>query len=158
MNYKGEIQYVRFYTAGSAAQKLETRVEKKSPPKKMPRPTPAPVVKTPVVIEPYAIIGTVVAVVMVALVILGFFHLNRISRHRAAMEKYIESVTAENQTLQMQYEQGYDLEKVRDTAEAMGLVPVDQVKHIKVAIVEPVKEREPSFWEAVWEDIQELFA
>lgn len=159
MNYKGEIQYVRFYTAGSAAQKLETRVEKKAvQTTKTPRPAANPVRKTPFVIEPFALVGTAVAVVMAVCVAFGFFRVNRVNSQKAAMENYIKTVTEEIQSLQMDYEQGYDPDEVRLTAEAMGLVPMDQVQHIKVSIVEPMAQPEPTFWEALWGDIQELFA
>ncbi len=156
--YKGKVQYVRFYTAGSAAQKLETRVDQKVSRAKAPRPAAPQVRKAPLVVEPYALIGTVIAVVMVVCVAFGFFEVNRANSRKAAMETYIQTVAAENQALQKQYEQGYDPDTVRITAEAMGLVPVEQVRHIKVSIVEPLAEPEPTFWESLWEDIKELFA
>lgn len=158
MNYKGEIQYVRFYTAGNAVQKLETRADQKSGHRKNGRSAANPVRKAPRVIEPFALAGTVIAVVMAVGVVFGFIQMNRVSRQKAAMENYIEAVTAANQSLQTQYEQGYDLEEVRITAEAMGLVPEDQVQHIKISVVEPVVEPEPTFWESLWGEIQELFA
>ncbi len=157
MNYKGEIQYVRYYTAGSAAQKLVSRQDK-HPQAKFVRTAAKPVRKVTLRIDPFALVGTAIAVVMVIGVLVGFFRVNRTNRTVAAMESHIAAVQAENSALKTQFEQGYDINEIKTAAHSMGLVPVEQVKHIRITVTEPEPEQKPGFWEELWEDIRELFA
>lgn len=156
-DYKGEVQYVRYYTAGSAAPKLASRSEKK-PKVKYTRTVPKPVRRVRLLIDPFALVGTVIAVVMAVCVLVGFLQVNRANQTVAAMESHIAAVQAENRALAEEFEAGYDMEEVKTVASAMGLVPEDAVRHIRVHVEEPVPQPEPGFWAQLWEDLQELFA
>ena len=165
MRYKGEIRYVRYYTPGAAARKVRTASPEKPRPAEMPRasqPVQQPAARQKkagaLVVEPFAMVGTAVAVVLVILVAVGCFRLYQTQTREAAMADYIATLSAENEALDKQYHSGYDPEEVRKTAEALGLVPKDQVKHIHVEVHQPVPEPEPTFWESFWAEVRELFA
>lgn len=162
MRYKGKVQYVRYYTAGSAAQKMADNA--RNPAQASGRSVqPQPVdQKKPklqaIVLQPFAMIGTAVAVVLAVCLLVGAFRFYQASQREAAMAEYITTLTAQNSALEEQYRNGYDPEEIRKTAEAMGLVPKDQVEHIQMQVKLPVPAPEPTFWESFWAELQELFA
>ena len=158
MNYKGEIQYVRFYTAGSAAEKLAPKAEKKVHRSRMPAPAAQSAPRPKLVIEPFALAGTAIALVLAILVVCGVQQVYQVSRQQAAVSQYVSTLLTENAALQTKYDQSYDLETVRNTAQSEGLVPVEQVRHIKIHVEEPVQAPQPTFWEHVWAELKELFA
>lgn len=162
MRYKGKVQYVRYYTAGSAAQKVTGNVPNPARAAGQPiRPQPVEQKKPKVsahVVHPFALIGTAVAVILALCVMAGAFRFYQSGQREAAMAEYITTLKEENAALEAQYSSGYDLEEIRRTAEAMGLVPKDQVEHIRMQVKVPVPEPEPTFWETFWAELQELFA
>ena len=158
MNYKGKIQYVRYYTAGSAACQLAPRPEKHPRRTRTPRAEAAPAPRPKLIIHPFALTGTVIALVLAVCVGFGFWQVNKVSRQHAAMEQYVAMLLEQNADLQTQYTDGYDLEDVKLTAEGLGLVPVEQVPHIKAAVTVPPELLEPTFWESLLAELRELFA
>ena len=156
-NYKGEVQYVRYYTAGNAAPKLAAKPVSHTPTKVF-RKEPKPVRRIRLLIDPYALVGTAVAVVMVLFILAGCFQVDRANRTVAAMETHISAVKAENAALAEAYEQGYDIEEIKTAAAAMGLIPVEDAEHIRIHVAEPVTPPEPGFWEELWAELRELFA
>ena len=162
MRYKGKVQYVRYYTAGSAAEKVGDSARNRAKASGQPvKPQPVEQKKPKVsacVVHPFALIGTAVAVILALCVMAGAFRFYQAGQQEAAMAGYITTLKEENAALEEQYSSGYDLEEIRKTAEAMGLVPKDQVEHIRMQVKLPVPEPEPTFWESFWAELQELFA
>lgn len=152
-----DIQYVRFYTAGSAARKLEVVSE---PQKKVQLPKPkvrrqrSQVIR----IDPIALCAVAVALFMFAAMVAGVVELAAVSIRADKMESYAAQLQSENTQLRETYESGYDLEEVREKALAMGMVPADQVEHITVRVETKQPEPEPTFWEELGRIIGELFA
>ena len=152
-----DIQYVRFYTAGSAARKLEVVSE---PQKKVQLPKPkvrrqrSQVIR----IDPIALCAVAVALFMFAAMVAGVVELAVVSIRADKMESYAAQLQSENTQLRETYESGYDLEEVREKALAMGMVPADQVEHITVRVETKQPEPEPTFWEELGMMIAELFA
>ena len=128
MANKSEVQYIRYYTAGSAARELAPLVSPK--PKAMPKPRKQK--RIIVHIDPIAILGVVTALVMVCVMVFGLIRLNQAQERAAAMNAYVQQLTAENAAMEQQYAQGYDLEDVEKTALALGMVPADQVSHVQL--------------------------
>ncbi len=155
MARKPEIEYVRYYTAGSAAKVLERRPV--SPKPKVNR-KHAPVKKIVIPFDSIAVIGTAVAVVMFVCMLVGFYQLTKVNSQIVKTENAISTMKAENTRLQEKYKQSYNLEAVKTAAVSMGLVPRDQVKHITIHLPEPVEEEQPSWWESFVESFKELFA
>ena len=149
MAKREEIQYVRYYAYGSTAVKSQPEQRRRNEAEAQPVVKAEPI---PVPFSPVAVFGAAVAVVMLVLVLVGFGQLNRQNRELQTMELYICSLKSENYALTKEYQAGYDLDEIRTAAESMGLVPMDQVKHITIHIPEPEVVEELPWYQQLWED------
>lgn len=149
-----EVRYINAYVSGSAARMVQTKAQQKSA--IMPRFRPKK--KVVLAVDPVAIFGILVASVMVVMLMVGFMTLNRVNEEAAAMEQYVQNLQEENISLQTTYENGYDLEQVRQIAQAMGMVSIEDVPHISVNVSVPVQEAEPTPWETFVTFLTGLFA
>ena len=154
MARKPDIQYIRYYTDGSAARQLEQKPLRKK------RPLPK-VKKQPqyvLYIQPMAIIGIVLSAVMLVMMIAGSIELYHAKNQKQAMEKYVLTMTQENVKDRALYEQSLDLQAIERSALAIGMVPQEQVKQMTVSIPMPEVEEEPGFWERTVTFLEGLFA
>ena len=150
-----EIQYVRFYTDGSSARK------------------PAPVaafttIKLPKIkkhkkitlrIDPIALAGIVMAAVMLVLMAVGVAQLSSTRTQLQTMSAYVDTLQDENTSLKNQFAQNCDLEEVQRTALALGLVPMDQVRHVSIRVPDiPQQETGSGTWERFYTFLTGLFA
>lgn len=152
-----DIQYVRFYTAGSAARKLEVVSEPQKQvelPKSRVRRQRRKVIR----IDPIALCAVAVAVFMFAAMIAGLAELTAVSSRADKMESYAAQLQSENAQLRQTYEAGYDLADIEEKALGMGMVPVEQVEHITVQVETKQPEPELTFWEELRLTVAELFA
>lgn len=149
MAKREEIQYVRYYAYGSTAVKAQPEQRRRTEAEAQPIPKAEPV---PIPFSPVAVFGTTVAVVMLVLVLVGFGQLNSVNREIRNMELYIGSLKSENYALNKEYEAGYDLDEIQTAAEAMGLVPIDQVEHVTIHIPEPEVVVELPWYQQLWND------
>lgn len=153
MARKDTPRYVRYYTDGSAARQLELPQKTGSAPK--PRWTR----KVRVVqLDGLVVIGLAVAAVLAVCLVAGSLMTARAEYELKALDAYVNQLDAENQSLKTEYANGYSLPEVKVTAEAMGLVPVEQVEHITVDLPEPVQAEELNWWQQLVEDFKSLFA
>lgn len=149
-----DVKYIRLYTDGSAARKVEM-------------PQPRKVAKKPALrkkkkiilhVDPVATLGIVVAVVMLLLMGAGVQNLRQAQHDAAVMESYVQTLQQENAQLQQTYDSGYDLERVEQTALALGMVPVEQVQQMQIHVSVPEPEVQPSGWEQFCTFLAGLFA
>ena len=149
-----DIQYVRFYTQGSAARKLAP-------------PAPLKTIKLPKIklnkditlhIDPLALAGIAMAIVMLVLMVQGITGLHSARQQTETMTAYVQTLQEENLQLQQTFSQGYDLEQIERTALALGFVPKEQVQHVTVQIPPQVVEQEPGTWERLRTFLTGLFA
>lgn len=152
-----DIQYVHYYTCGSAARKLELQPEKKNK-VALPQPRVRRDKRTVIHVDPIYLCAMVVAAVMLVTMAIGMIRLGITNAETAKMENYVEQLYAENTQLRKEYEASYDLEAVEQQALNMGLVPMDQVEHIAIDVQIPAAEPEPTFWESLGAFWTELFA
>lgn len=156
-----DIQYVRFYTTGSAARRIELEPEKKPV---RPQPKPRRRVRRDnrmvIRIDPISLCAMVVAGILLIAMVVGMLELGRVNREMNRMETYVSDLSAENAQLQAEYEAGYDLEDIRQQALDMGLVPVEDVEHITVTVTPPQVESQlqRNGWQRFWDSFRELFA
>lgn len=128
MASKAEVQYIRYYTMGSAARELApqspqyTKVTRRARKQK----------KAVVYIDPIAVLGVATAVIMMVVLLLGFIHLNQVQAQAAQMENYVQLLTVENANMTERYESGYNMADVEQTAISLGMVPADQVTHVQL--------------------------
>ncbi len=149
MARKDEIQYVRYYAYGSTAVKAQPEQRRRPETEAQPVPRVEPI-RVP--FSPVAVFGAAVAVVMLVLVLVGFVQLNRLNNEIQNMELYMSSLKSENYALNKEYQAGYDLDEIRTAAEAMGLVPMEEVRHIAIHIPEPEVVEELPWYQELWND------
>jgi hypothetical protein len=152
-----DVQYVHYYTYGSAARKLELQPEKKNK-VGLPQPKMRRDKRMVIPVDPIYLCAMFVAAVMLVTMAIGMIQLGITNAETAKMENYVEQLYAENTQLRKEYEASYDLEAVKQQAQNMGLVPVDQVEHISIDVQIPQPEAEPGFWESFAAFWAELFA
>lgn len=156
MARKSDIQYIQFYTDGSAARELTPRIS----PRKMLSRVVQPIMQkdNAVKVYPLELCAVAVSAVMLVLLVVGMFSLRSANTELETMRSYVQTLQAENTQLQAQHDEIYDLKSVEQTALAIGMVPVDQVEHVTMQVVLPAAEEEPSFWENVGALFTGLFA
>ncbi len=149
-----DVQYIRFYTDGSAARKTAPAVPLKTI--KLPRVRKHK--RVVLHIDPIAIGGIVMAAVMLILMLVGVAQLTAARQELQTMQTYVQTLQHEQVTLEATYNQGYDLDAVEKTALALGFVPKEQVKHVTIRIPEVQIEEEPGAWERFYTFLTGLFA
>ena len=156
MAVRTDIQYVQFYVDGSTARKpaQKTQAKHAAAPKSYPRK------RKVVVVDPVAIVGVLgVVCLLVALAVGGVQYLF-LQHQTQQMQQYMETLQMENTQLQQTYEDGYDLDQIRDLANSLGLVPADQVQQVTVSVQVPQEQvvTEMTFWESFTTFLAGLFA
>ena len=148
------IEYVKFYTVGTAAQKVEVAKPKLAEPVFLP-----PVKKRKrVFVDPVANFGVMVAICMLFTMFVGVHRLRQVRQDAAAMEQYVLHLQDINQERKDIYHSSYTLEEIEKTAMALGMVPMDQVTHQTIDVTEPAPQEAPSVWESVGTFLSGLFA
>lgn len=157
MARSNDVQYVRFYSYGSAAEKVELPVKEK---KKitLPKPKLEQVGRKILKMDALALTGIVVAAVMLVCMLIGLIQVNIANAELQRAQVLVAQLEAENDRLQTEYEHGYDLAEIRISAEAMGMVPVEEVRHVKIEVPEAVEVETVSWWEQWILDFKALFA
>lgn len=155
MARRTEVQYVQFYTAGSAAYKFEPAA---APKKKAQLPKQRRAKKIRVFVDPMALIGACVAIVMLVMMFTGLSQWNEAKRQEAQLQAYVAQLQEENAQLRSEYLAGYDPQEIYEIATAMGMIPAEQANRIQVSVSAPVVEEEPSAWENFRMFLTGLFA
>ena len=158
MIQKPKIQYIgQFYTHGSEARKLELEQEQQKKKAKTKLPL-AKLEKIEVVyIDPVAVIGIAVAVIMLITMVIGATQLKTDWESYGVMSRYVSRLKLENARLTDRYRSGYDLDDIASKAQAMGLVPVEELATATITVTlpepEPVTSWEDDllwFWNGLW--------
>lgn len=157
MTQKPNIQYIHYYTQGSAAQKVT------------PEAFPSKVFDTPktrrrsrsrkvIYLDPVAVLGLVVAGVMLIFMMLGVYKLRQSGQQAVQMEQYVQQLSQEQEQLTQQFEDGYDLQQIEQAARDMGMIPKEQAPHLEVSVEMPQQQVEPTIWEQFTTFLSGLFA
>ena len=156
MAKKPEIRYVgQFYVYGSEAQAV---APKKRPQFQLPKPKLELQKIEKIYVDPVALIGLAVAVVMLVCMVVGACQIRSSWQEYKQMSHYLSELQRENARLEHTYHISYDMEEVEAKALAMGLVPMEQIPTMSVRVRMPVPEVEETAWdEFVW-FVKGLFA
>lgn len=147
-------RYVRFYTVGSAAAKLESVERKAALPKYK-----TPEKRKPIAVDPVSLLGSAVAVLLAVLMLVGIAQVAHTSAQVHKLETQVMTLEMEQEQLQQMYEAGYDLDEIRAAAESMGMIPVEEATHIRVAVPEQTMQMETlSWWDSVMLSLRSFFA
>ena len=149
-----EIRYISYYMVGSAAYDVEPRSIKKEV--KLPKQRRKG--KIVLHVDPMAVMGICVAFVMFVLMIVGAVRLGIAQKQADRMANYVVSLQAQNAELREEYERGYDLEEIRQIAEARGMIPISEAQQVSIQIVLPETAKEPTAWESFVTFLTGLFA
>ena len=157
MARKPEIQYVhQFYVHGSEARVLEFKPRRRI--NKTTLPETAPDQRILISIDPVAVCGALVAVVMLVVMVIGVAQYAHARRDYQNACNQVIALQNENVRLHQKYEAGYNLEDIAKAAEALGMIPKDEAEVMYFAPVVPVREAEPTVWENIRWFIDGLFA
>lgn len=157
MNQKPKIQYVgQFYIHGSEARQLGLQEKKKQAKNKLPlqrlRKAEA------VYLDPVAILGIVAALVLLAAMTLGALQILEDWQEYRSMSSYVTWLNSENAIKTAEYRTKYDLEDIRMKAQALGMVPKEELETSHVYVTVPQPEPEMTWWEEVQWFFEGLFA
>lgn len=151
-----DVQYVNFYTAGSAAVKYHSAPVAKKQEAELPKPRKKK--RVLVYVNPVAVMGIFMAVVMLCMMFAGMNRLARVQQEKAQMQQYVQQLQEENARLQAEYEAGYDANEIYEIATAMGMIPAEQAQHIQVQVTVPEATQSVSAWENFCAFLTGLFA
>ena len=156
MSQKPKIQYVgQFYIHGSEARQLELEAKRKQAKSKLPLERLRGVRE--ISLDPVAIGGILTALVLLA-VIVGALQLKDDWADYRVMDSYVSRLSSQNAKLTEEYRSQYDLEDIRGKAEALGLVPQEELETRSVYVTVPQPEPEPTWWENLQWFLEGLFA
>ena len=144
MDQKPVIQYVgQFYVYGS-----EVKAPKKKPSaKRMVLPKPKPGKERRVYVDPVAVGGIVLAVVVLVALVAGALQLSACMQdYNDAMDTLTE-LKRENAKLEHAYRTALDLDTLREQAEKLGMVPAEEAEHMGIQVTVPRRDPEPTAWE-----------
>jgi len=157
MNQKPKIQYVgQFYVHGSEARALQLQEEKRQAKTKLPLARIQKIEK--IYVDPVALAGIFVAVVMLVTMVLGAVQIKRDWDQYERVSAYVSELKRDNARMNHAYRLSYDLEDIKTKALAMGMVPKSELKTMAVEITVPEPEVEPTRLEEIRFFLEGLFA
>ena len=157
MSQKPKIQYVgQFYIHGSEARQLEQEAKRKQAKSKLPLERLRSVRE--INLDPVAIGGILVSLVLLAVMVVGALQLKTDWANYRVMDSYVSRLSSQNAKLTEEYRSQYDLEDIRSKAEALGMVPREELQTRSVYVTVPQPEPEPTWWENLQWFLEGLFA
>lgn len=155
MAHRTEVQYIdRFYVFGSEAPKAAPKPKKPQAAK----PAEKPDRSQKVYIDPIALSGMVVAVVMLCLLVVGGIHLSDARTEYDRAKAQLITLKRQNAQLEHTYHTSYDLEDIREQAVAQGMIPAEEAERFTAIFFVPRTPEEPSAWERFWDSFAEMFS
>lgn len=157
MSQKPKIQYVgQFYIHGSEARQLEQEAKRKQARSKLPLERLRSVRE--ISLDPVAIGGIFVSLVLLAVMIVGALQLKTDWANYRIMDSYVSRLSSQNAELVEEYRSQYDLEDIRSKAQALGMVPREDLETRSVYVTVPQPEPGPTWWENLLWFLEGLFA
>ena len=157
MNQKPKIQYVgQFYVHGSEARQIQTEQPKREPKTRLPLLRLQTIEK--IYVDPVALAGIAVAVVMLVTMVLGALQIQRDWEQYEQVSAYVSELKKENARKNHAYRLSYDLKDIESKALAMGLVPKSELQTATVVVTVPEPEPEMTRLEEIRFFLEGLFA
>ena len=157
MNQKPKIQYVgQFYVHGSEARQLQMQEQKRQAKTRLPLLRLQAIEK--IYVDPVALVGIAVAVVMLVTMVLGAVQLKRDWDQYERVSAYVSELKRENARMSHAYHASFDLEDIRSKALAMGMVPKSELQTTTVNVTVPEPQVELTRVEEMKLFLEGLFA
>ena len=154
MAQRADVQYIQFYTSGSAAKRIMPAISTYFRP--LPKIKKRKAVR--VCVDPIAIMGTLVAVCMLVMMLVGLNQLQLAQESTAQMESYVQRLEFENRQLKAEYAASCDLDAIEQTALALGMIPQAEAVHTEISIEVPQVEKPVTMWNRIGTFLTGLFA
>lgn len=154
MARRPDVEYIRYYTDGSAARQLEQKPQKKH----RPLPKVKKQQKYTLYIQPVALAGILLSAVLLVMMAVGSVELYHAQQQEKAMENYVQALKRENAIDRAEYEETLNIEEIEKAALALGMIPQEQAQRITISIPMPEAVEETSFWEKTIVFLEGLFA
>ena len=135
---------------------MELQKEKKKAKTKLPLARLQKIEK--IYVDPVALGGIVVAIIMLAVMVTGALQLRDDWEEYETMSNYVSQLKRENAELTQTYRSGYDLEDIRTKALALGLVPKEELETRSVIVTVPQPEPVPNKIDQIKWFLEGLFA
>ena len=157
MNQKPKIQYVgQFYVHGSEARQFQFQEEKRQAKTKLPLARIQQIEK--VYVDPVALVGIAVAMVMLVTMVLGAIQIKHDWDQYEQVSAYVSELKKENARKNHAYRLSYDLKDIESKALAMGLVPKSELQTATVVVTVPEPEPEMTRLDEIRFFLEGLFA
>ena len=138
---KPDIEYIdKFYVQGSEAKVIEFAPNKRVPKTTLPKSFSEK--KTTILVDPVALCGLVVAVVMLIVMVAGMVDFKAACTENQAMASYVQELRDQNVMKQYTYHSGYDAVQVEETARVLGMVSASEVPVLAITVNVP-EQKEP---------------
>lgn len=154
MARKPEIQYIRYYTDGSAARQLELDPLKKKKPVQKKKNVPV----RKFYIDPLPVAGIVLSCVLLICMVTGLVELDKAREARHQMYEHVMTLQEKNAELEETYRAGIDEAYVKQYALSVGMIPREQARHIMVQLPPQEEPAQPDLWQRVVHFLTGLFA
>lgn len=140
-----DIEYIdKFYVHGSEAKVIAFAPNKRTPKTTLPKPLQEK--KISIEIDPIAVGGLVVAIVMLIVMAVGMVDFKAACQENQAMTEQLQELRDTNVMLQYTYHTGYDISKVEETAKVLGMVSASEVPVIAISVNIPEAKEEYTAW------------
>jgi hypothetical protein len=146
----------QFYVHGSEARKLQLEQEKRQAKTKLPLAKIQAIEK--IYVDPVALAGIAVAVLMLVTMVLGAIQLKRDWDQYEQVAEYVSELKKENARMSHLYRSSYNLEDIKTKAVSMGLVPQNELQTMSVTVTLPEPDVEPTRMEEIKFFLEGLFA
>ena len=158
MALQPDIRYVNLYAFdGSAARKVQRQPVKKAV--VTPKAQPQRAKRKVIAVDPVALCGIVVAVVMMIMMFTAYAEYNACQDRNLRMEDYLSSLQLDNAQLQQNLDSQIDLEYIEEVAGAMGMVPSSDANQIQIEVQLPQEPTgELNLWQSITTFLSGLFA
>jgi hypothetical protein len=127
------VQYIQFYTDGSAARQPEIRPVRKP----LPRPRKARKPRYVLYVCPVALCGILAAAVLLVMMAVGSVRLYHAKQAQSAMAEYVAHLEWDNSLKKTRYEASLDLDKIYRDALAFGFISQELVPHLEIPVETP---------------------
>lgn len=155
MAMQPEVRYINAYVSGTAVPQQSKIPQKKS---SVRLPKAKKQQKWLIPVDVVALGGILTAFVLGIMMIVSLVQMSRAQQEAETMRQYALSLRQENLVMRDTYTAKYDLNEVQQIAQAMGMVPVEQVEHVQIHLEAPVVEEQPTAWENFWAFVVGMFA
>lgn len=147
-------RYVRFYTFGSTAVKVDDPRRTAKLPKYC-----KPEKRKPIPFDPVAFAGSIVAVLLAVLMVVGMFQVTAANAQVRELQTQLIALEQQEQMLLDRYYGSIDLEEVRVAAESMGMIPAEEANHVRVQVpAQSVQVQTLSWWDTMLASLRQFFA